>query len=62
MEEEKNFVPALGVAVLTPLYQVVVDAFCRDTHIKANDQKGPGRLGRDVSELCPPNVRCTVTV
>lgn len=34
MEEEKNFVPALGVAVLTPLYQVVVDAFCRDTHIK----------------------------
>ena len=29
---------------------------------QANDQKGPGRLGRDVSELCPPNVRCTVTV
>merc|ERR1711916_112942 len=35
MEEEgKDFVPALGVAALTPLYQVVVDAFCRDTYIK----------------------------
>ena len=35
MEEDKDFVPALGVAALTPLYQVVVDAFCRDTHIKS---------------------------
>ena len=35
MEEEKaDFVPALGVGALTPLYQIAVDTFCRDTHIK----------------------------
>jgi ubiquinone/menaquinone biosynthesis C-methylase UbiE len=36
MEEEESidFVPALGVGALTPLYQIVVDAFCRDSHIK----------------------------
>jgi len=33
-EETEEFIPALGVSVLTPLYQTIVDVFCRDTHVK----------------------------
>src|SRR3989338_4923174 len=34
MEKGGSFVPALGIGALTPLYQFVVDVFCRDDHVK----------------------------
>ena len=33
--EQADFVPALSVEALTPLYQTVVDLFCRDSHVKS---------------------------
>jgi ubiquinone/menaquinone biosynthesis C-methylase UbiE len=59
-----TFTPALGFHILTPLYQTIVDIFCRDSHVKntivssvaGRDMRildiacGPGKLVRLLAE------------
>merc|ERR1712137_957331 len=60
----QSFVPALGYGALTPLYQITVDLFCRDSHFKElvvgkiegehlkilDIACGPGKLVRMIAE------------
>jgi len=69
---DKAFVPALAYSSLTPFYQMVVDAFCRDSYVKGlvtskiegenlnilDIACGPGKLVRLVAEK---QQCCTVT-